>query len=699
MENFNIVPDKGTFGGSVEVVNQNFLLAQQEMEYLRQLYNNLQKSQPIPVTQLPATGEAGKIYRLAGATSYADYMWNGTQFIKMAEYNNAIDDEPIAGSNNLVKSGGVYLIKEETLEENRKMVDSILEDYAPVVITGDVNNAADEEDLISVNVEGTDVLKFKDKIYNPLVYSGLGRKILRKNIVDGVNTLTQSMINQANTIYVIQYDYTLNGNSIALPSACVLEFDGGHITGGTLTGTVLNESLNIDNFTLNDDATEALQNCVNICGTVVGSNKKYKVSRIININRALTLKGENLRLYSETPLNFFNVNSDNVTISGVDIKGVAEGYPDKDSTTAHASYLINIATGKKDITIKDCVLDSATGGVFVYPTCENITVTDCIMKNMVYIPKDISNPFAAGAGGYGVCLHSEQNNLPTTTVKITRNTFDNIHRHCAYVQVCKNVDFGYNTIVNSILDARFTCAVHQAGCDNLLVHDNSMYGGSNFVGLANYDTVQIPKAITNIYNNSLFGITMFAVAQMSTELQSGTIKGNYVELNNGCGLVCFGAGSKVEDYVISDNICNGNIVAQYYSLTSLGMVVFSATKSINGVIISNNKFNIGDGSVAYCPCVNVSYNKNITSPTLKCIQVVNNQFTNKCPKGRGLLLGDLSVINSFFAANNIIDTTYQAVEIQAVTIGNTADVVIKSNYYKGAMTNKGTVVDNIAIPS
>lgn len=125
MENFNTVPDKGTFGGSVEVVNQNFSLAQQEMEVLqnkcenesaraieaennlRQLYNNLQQSQPIPVTQLPATGEAGKIYRLAGTTSYSDYMWNGTQFIKMAEYNNAIDEKPTPDSNNLVKSGGV----------------------------------------------------------------------------------------------------------------------------------------------------------------------------------------------------------------------------------------------------------------------------------------------------------------------------------------------------------------------------------------------------------------------------------------------------------------------------------------------------------------------------------------------------------------------------------------------------------------
>ena len=35
MENFNTVPDKGTFGGSVEVINQNFLLAQQKWKNYR----------------------------------------------------------------------------------------------------------------------------------------------------------------------------------------------------------------------------------------------------------------------------------------------------------------------------------------------------------------------------------------------------------------------------------------------------------------------------------------------------------------------------------------------------------------------------------------------------------------------------------------------------------------------------------------
>lgn len=67
-------------------------------------------------------------------------------------------------------------------------------------------------------------------------FNGMGRVRLQKNIVNGVNTLTQAMLTQQNTIYVIQYDFTL-GEDITVPANCVLEFEGGSISGAyTLTG-------------------------------------------------------------------------------------------------------------------------------------------------------------------------------------------------------------------------------------------------------------------------------------------------------------------------------------------------------------------------------------------------------------------------------------------------------------------------------
>lgn len=96
---------------------------------------------------------------------------------------------------------------------------------------------ADEEDITQSQ---SSVLKFKDKEYDEANFSGLGRTYLRKNIVNGVNILSQDMINNSNTIYHIQYDYNLNGQTITIPEGCILKFEGGSISNGSIKGTDTN---------------------------------------------------------------------------------------------------------------------------------------------------------------------------------------------------------------------------------------------------------------------------------------------------------------------------------------------------------------------------------------------------------------------------------------------------------------------------
>lgn len=109
----------------------------------------------------------------------------------------------------------------------------------------------DSEDIVTeVNSANQVALKFADKTYNEADYSGLGRVYLRKNIVNvedpvtgnivKMNYLTQSMISKENTIYIIQYDYNLNGQTITIPSGCVLLFEGGSISNGSIKGTDTN---------------------------------------------------------------------------------------------------------------------------------------------------------------------------------------------------------------------------------------------------------------------------------------------------------------------------------------------------------------------------------------------------------------------------------------------------------------------------
>ena len=113
---------------------------------------------------------------------------------------------------------------------------------------GAITNFPDDEDITVKDGK----LKFKDKVYDPNNYSGMGRTILRKNMVDGVNVLTQEMMSEPNVIYVIQYDYDLRGETITIPEGCVLQFEGGNLKNGTLIGnnTIVLGSINILDISL-----------------------------------------------------------------------------------------------------------------------------------------------------------------------------------------------------------------------------------------------------------------------------------------------------------------------------------------------------------------------------------------------------------------------------------------------------------------
>lgn len=140
------------------------------------------------------------------------------------------------------KEWKIYQFKGESV--NQWNEESLWEDIVKAIQGSDL--AADEEDLTEVvdEVSGKSLLKLKDKAYDPDNFSGLGRVILRKNIVtilnpdtqegQDINLLTQQMINKPNTIYEIQYDFDLNNQEITIPEGCILDFKGGSLNNGII---------------------------------------------------------------------------------------------------------------------------------------------------------------------------------------------------------------------------------------------------------------------------------------------------------------------------------------------------------------------------------------------------------------------------------------------------------------------------------
>lgn len=209
-------------------------------------------------------------------------------------------------------------------------------DFEPYIINSIL---PDEEDLTKTKPDqvGNTYLSLKDREYNPEEFSGMGRIILRKNIVeieDSIhgkvkkNVLYQDMINKKNTIYEIRYDFTLETN-VTIPDNCILKFNGGSINGsennykliGTNTKIIYNSSVldniiidgtwlipNIYSWIFKDIAEEdKLRQLFNLCSEDIENN--VYISKLTNPyiivpknNQYYTITG--IRLKSNT--NIYN---------------------------------------------------------------------------------------------------------------------------------------------------------------------------------------------------------------------------------------------------------------------------------------------------------------------------------------------------------------------------------------------------------
>lgn len=145
----------------------------------------------------------------------------------------------------------IYQFRGSLLQFNNETLWVDLYDFSPYIINPIL---PDEEDITqsAIDEQGNTYLSLKDREYNPSEFSGKGYVILRKNIVEGKNILTQDMINEPNTVYEIRYDFDLNNTEITIPENCVLKFNGGSLSNGTINGNYAKvETETLDNVLIN----------------------------------------------------------------------------------------------------------------------------------------------------------------------------------------------------------------------------------------------------------------------------------------------------------------------------------------------------------------------------------------------------------------------------------------------------------------
>lgn len=345
----------------------------------------------------------------------------------------------------------------------------------------------------------SDTLPFiKDKKHNEKEYSGMGRRYLKKNMIAGVNVLEQSMINSPNTIYIIQYDFNLQGESITIPENCTLDFQGGSFSNGKIVGndTVIN-GLKVTNInfkgTFNVDSINA-------------SNLNYD-----NDNRLLD---NLLALANGGSYTFINIDKDlNIDVSEnsyVDVNGFLQGR----DFLVPSNVSINI---KNTINVlpNECSLYS----VFYCKDVRNIT-----FKGGGKIIGDVEEHSGElGQWGHGIALRGSSN------VYIENLHINNFWGDGISVDSSVNSRSSNVRIKDVILQNNRRQGISLEGVINILV-DNCLIEGTGSIK----------------YNNP--GAAIDVEPWRAGEIAEDVIIRNCIEKNNKRGFICNGRVNNIHFY-------------------------------------------------------------------------------------------------------------------------------------------------------
>lgn len=334
---------------------------------------------------------------------------------------------------------------------------------------------ADEEDLTSVN----GALQLKNREVAADNFQSEGYVILRKNIVDGKNILTQDMINQPNTIYDIRYDFDLNGETIEMQDGCALKFEGGSLSNGKLNNfkhTIINNNnnniifYNVDNDLYNEGECqlEWFEHTDNDFSKAL--RLALKMFRRINLlNRQYIIRERNYELRTSTYIcgianAHIYYDGDDVDVTNPnDISSYLFHILDYNQTTEYEGITgggfenIDFTTKKK---ICNCIYSNCQG-IF-----KNIAIYGFV--RCIYLTKTTDKPF----NYYDGLLVSNVCTFPNKLIQdyTLEKPYDTVFEGMA------NTAHINHLMVNGLLvDGLFSCSISDSSVHKMVVKNSSVH--------------------------------------------------------------------------------------------------------------------------------------------------------------------------------------------------------------------------------
>lgn len=493
----------------------------------------------------------------------------------------------------------------------------------------------------------------------PVTYKTI---ILKKNLVNGVNTLTQEMMSAINTKYVIKYDYML-GEDITVPENCILEFDGGSISGNyNISGKVLNDLLKPEWFgggilKSSSENDKAFYNSISILkeGGILylDGSAIYNISSSIKLKSNMVLDGNGGTIRVDDSFKYFwrilgGNNLDNVIVKNciIDTNGNRPDY-EMDGNAEKYNSAMQFSSCK-NLTIENNIIYNS--GVWCIEH-ENYPEDYTKENNIIVRNNKIYFTIGKHTGDF----------LDTTQIAIRGNNY----------QITDNI------VISNINYAETAIEAHR--CNGALVENNTINGfrwGLHVCPPLDDNVAKGDCFVSHNYiDNCINGICLYVFNKKT--LKNIIISDNHIRCNpllnnkrySSCGITSLYELNS--DNRIIDNIKIENNIIDFYDDTTIysnpdNILNFAGIKLNSAIDLSN--VTINNNTIKNAPAIGIIINGRDSS-NINNIQIDSNLIID-CGKNTNISVTDY--LNREFI--------YVGSRITGCSVTNNTFIVSDSNF-------------------